>query len=309
MTDVDGKCPLCGNRASVCEDARENRKVECSLCGKYVITDDAFDSLPKGDNLIWLRCATRQASERGRPIEIREGNCQELVSQHQRTTIPENVEKLLSVFAARCPRPGKPWQPDPSKDFLLIDAKDEDELRWYLKYLEEKKFLERVGSGHLASHHRMTYSGWDYVLGPSSGVAIQGRCFIAMSFSPEHDRIYTGGIEPAVRDAGYNPICLRDEQTNENVDFRIVAEIRKAEIVVADFTGQRNGVYFESGFARALGREVYWTCVEADKANLHFDTNHFQHILWKDHQDLRTRLLEKILAISGPGPGLRAPRS
>lgn len=307
---TDEKCPLCGQRANVREDGpTEDRSVECSLCGKYVISDCALDSLPKGEDLIWLRCATRQASERNRPIEIREDNLRDLVLQHKRTTIAENVDKLLSVFAARCPRPGKTWQSDPSKDFLLIDAKDEVELRWYLSYLEEKRFLERVGSGQFANHHRMTYSGWDYVLGPSSGVAIQGRCFIAMSFLPEHDRIYTDGIEPAVRDAGYNPICLKDGRTNEFVDFRIIAEIRKAEIVVADFTGQRNGVYFESGFARALGREVYWTCAEAEKTSLHFDINHFQHILWKDQQDLRARLHEKILAISGQGPGLRAPRS
>ena len=39
-------------------------------------------------------------------------------------------------------------------------------------------------------------------------------------------------------------------------------EIRKAEIVIADFTGQKAGVYFEAGFAMALKKEVYWTCAK-----------------------------------------------
>jgi len=123
-----------------------------------------------------------------------------------------------------------------------------------------------------------------------------------MSFSSEHAGIYTEGIEPAVVEAGYDPFCLKGIHTNEDINFRIVAEIRKAQIVVADFTGQKNGVYFEAGFARALGKEVYQTCAQAAKDGLHFDTNHFQHTLWNDHGDLKEGLCEKILAISGPGP-------
>jgi hypothetical protein len=32
-----------------------------------------------------------------------------------------------------------------------------------------------------------------------------------------------------------------------------MAEIQKSRFVVADYTGQRNGVYFEVGFAVGLG--------------------------------------------------------
>ena len=90
--------------------------------------------------------------------------------------------------------------------------------------------------------------------------------------------------------------------TNEDINDRILAEIRKAQIVVADFTGQRSGVYFEAGFALALKKEVYWTCRRAEMDRMHFDINHRQHIDWEDHTDLQKRLEQKIEAISGHGP-------
>ena len=127
-----------------------------------------------------------------------------------------------------------------------------------------------------------------------------------MSFSDKHDQAYRQGIKPGVEDAGYTPICLKDVLTNEDINFRILAEIRRAELTVADFSGHKGGVYFEAGFALALGREVFWTCDANDRNDLHFDTDHFQYIFWRDHDDLRRRLCEKIVAIKGQGP-FRSP--
>jgi hypothetical protein len=71
---------------------------------------------------------------------------------------------------------------------------------------------------------------------------------------------------------------------------------------VADVTGQRNGVYFESGFALGLSLPVVWACRRDEIGKLHFDTNHLNHIDWADVEDLRTRLSRRILATIGRGP-------
>ena len=89
---------------------------------------------------------------------------------------------------------------------------------------------------------------------------------------------------------------------NEDICDRMLAEIRKAQIVIADFTEHKHGVYFEAGFARALGREVFWTCRQDHLDKTHFDTNHYQHVVWSTPADLRARLSEKILAVVGRGP-------
>jgi hypothetical protein len=43
-------------------------------------------------------------------------------------------------------------------------------------------------------------------------------------------------------------------------------------LLVADFTGQRGGVYWEAGFAQGLGIPVIRTCKSDELWKLHFDT-------------------------------------
>src|SRR2546425_7151655 len=66
----------------------------------------------------------------------------------------------------------------------------------------------------------------------------------------------------------------------EKICDRILSEIRRSQFMIADFTKQRPGVYFEAGFAMGLGRPVVWTCREDDVASLHFDTRQYNHVLW-----------------------------
>ena len=50
--------------------------------------------------------------------------------------------------------------------------------------------------------------------------------------------------------------------------------------MVADCTGQRGGVYYESGLAQGLNMPVYWTCRKDQMEGVHFDTNHFRFTLF-----------------------------
>ena len=70
------------------------------------------------------------------------------------------------------------------------------------------------------------------------------------------DEPYRKGVDPAVRACGYTPVWMKDISENKGITDRILSEIRRAEFIVADFTRQRQSVYFEAGFARGLGREV-----------------------------------------------------
>lgn len=67
-------------------------------------------------------------------------------------------------------------------------------------------------------------------------------------------------------------------------------------MLIADFTKQRGGVYFEAGFAMGLGIPVIWSCRSDDINNLHFDTRQYNHIVWNDYSDLRTKLVNRIKA-------------
>lgn len=43
-----------------------------------------------------------------------------------------------------------------------------------------------------------------------------------------------------------------------------------------------------------MGKKVIMTCKESEMKDLHFDVSHYPFILWKDYEDLKTRLQAKI---------------
>ena len=136
------------------------------------------------------------------------------------------------------------------------------------------------------------------------------QVFVAMWLNPLMDEIYGSAIEPAVREAGYEPyrIDLRDDYDGK-IDDQIVAQIRRSRFIVADFThdkeGVRGSVYYEAGFAQGLNTPVIFTAESG--SDLHFDTRQFPHILW-DRGKLdafRQRLVDRILAHPSLGEGPR----
>jgi hypothetical protein len=129
--------------------------------------------------------------------------------------------------------------------------------------------------------------------------------FCAMWFSDDLKPLWTEAIEPAIRDAGYEPKRIDQHEHVNRIDDEIVAMIRRSRFVVADFTGQRGGVYFEAGYALGQGLRVIWTCREDElEKGIHFDTRQYNFLKWTpgEYGDLKGRLQNRIEATLGRGP-------
>jgi nucleoside 2-deoxyribosyltransferase len=103
-------------------------------------------------------------------------------------------------------------------------------------------------------------------------------------------------IAKAFDDAGYQPLNISQKENNDKICDQIIAEIWESKFLIADFTGNRGGVYFEAGFAHGLDLPVIWLCREGDIKNVHFDVNHYNFIVWKDGEELYRRLKDRIRA-------------
>ncbi|MFA5793701.1 MAG: hypothetical protein WC980_01330 [Candidatus Brocadiia bacterium] len=137
------------------------------------------------------------------------------------------------------------------------------------------------------------------------------QAFVAMWFpdpvknETEHnflDNVYKEGFAKAIDNAGYKPQLIKNKEFLGEIHDEIIAEIKRSRFLVADFTGQRGGVYYEAGFAHGLNIPVIYTCHCDYMKDCHFDTNHYNHIVWKDEADLYTQLLNRIRATIGQGP-------
>lgn len=145
------------------------------------------------------------------------------------------------------------------------------------------------------------------------------QVFVAMWFNEDTKDAYFQGISAAITAAGYRPLRIDQKEHANKIDDEIIAEIRRSRFVVADFTCgtvetadgdmpvPRGGVYYEAGFAQGRGIPVIWS-VRADQINdVHFDTRQYNHIAWKDPEELRTKLFNRVGAIFGhraDAPGL-----
>jgi hypothetical protein len=241
-----------------------------------------------------LSAYTRQQSESSGRAELNTSNWRGFAEAHLHTTVHQKVEKLLIVVERRTKWPGEYVTFKWNSDYPLIDAVTQEQAAYFIDHALKRGYLEHTDYGHL----RLTVEGWEYIDPASAGAGIKGRVFVAMSFDPSLDAVYENGIRPAIEtDCHMNAVRIDKVHHNEKICDRILAEIRRCQFVVADFTQQRAGVYFEAGFAMGLGREVIRTCREDDFDNLHFDTRQYPHIKWSSPEDLRNALTERITAV------------
>jgi hypothetical protein len=118
-------------------------------------------------------------------------------------------------------------------------------------------------------------------------------CFVLMPFSADFNDIYEFGIKGACTDV--DVYCERvDEQVflGSMLD-RIFNQISRADLLVADMTGRNPNVFYEVGYAHALGKNVILLTQQAE--DIPFDLKHFPHIVYGAQiKELRVELARRV---------------
>ena len=125
--------------------------------------------------------------------------------------------------------------------------------------------------------------------------AFSRDCFVAMWFDDSMEEIYHCGIYKPLKELGYNPIRVDKVEHNDRIDSKIFDLIRRSRFVVADFSGHRTGVYYESGFASGLGLPVIHTCRKDDFEKRHFDVHTINTIVYENVEELAVGLRKRII--------------
>ena len=174
------------------------------------------------------------------------------------------------------------------------------ELFFLLQYLVDQGWITQTKVSQ-SIEHIITLQGHAR-LAESDKQVNSSQGFVAMWFDDSMTEAYEKGIAPGIEDAGYKPLRIDKKEFLNKIDDEIIAEIRRSRFVVADFTADRGGVYYEAGFAHGLNIPLIFTCREDTLQNIHFDTRQFPHIVWRNHNDLRKQLADRISAVIGDGP-------
>lgn len=181
-----------------------------------------------------------------------------------------------------------------------IYAHDDSSESYILRQLTELGLIK--AAGHSTSNGRQCIlitiesPGWARVQQIRRERPSSNQVFVAMWFDSEMQTEFDAGIEPAILDVGLKCIRIDRQQHNNKICDEIIAEIRRSRFMVADFSGNRGGVYYEAGFAHGLGIPVIWTVRTQDLGDVHFDTRQYNHIVYDSPTDLREKLINRIRA-------------
>ena len=182
------------------------------------------------------------------------------------------------------------------RDYAAAGAIHGDELRHLLQILVEQDLVETRGPFLTGADgfFKLTFGGLAKVEELSRSRPQSTLAFVAMSFSPELDDAYKRGIKPALKDSGFLGRRMDEIDHDEIIDNRMLNEIKRSGLLVADFTFKNNGAYFEAGFAMGLNIHVIRTCRRDYKDHLHFDVDHYNFIFWETPDELRQKLIDRI---------------
>lgn len=130
------------------------------------------------------------------------------------------------------------------------------------------------------------------------------KVFIAMAFKDDYKGKCETAIKPACARCGFEAQKVDDEHYNGNIVDRIIVKIKRSKFVIADYTYDNSGAYYEAGYADGMGLHVIECCEKDwfDKPDnkVHLDKRNNNLILYKDNKDLEIQLVERIRAtISG----------
>ena len=286
----------------------------CAHCGKYVLgewiqTEPKDD---KGDKLFRLACLLREHHRRGEtgPFGLFEANAHpgpntihkylkrwwrvdELLQEFPKAI--ELIDRSLLNLSRGVQHPMDSIELSHDEAGYLFFSPG-GKAHTLLGYMDEMGLVrkESVTRGEIT--FSIAPGGWQRISDLQTESPESKRAFVAMWFSADTDTFYQQAIKPAVEQAGFDCKRIDAVEHNNKICDEIVAEIRRSRFIVADFTGQRGGVYFEAGYGMGMGLPVIWLVHKDQVDKLHFDTRQYNHIVYESAEDLKQKLYNRIAA-------------
>ena len=340
------KCPICNSPSDNEATNTFSTNCNCLRCGIFEISKSGkielfkqkdsgkYDDEKKANISGWI------SENQGSDIILDAEKIKYLMTL-KTPTVSEKATFILKYLAKQFPVAGMELiLPFKTLRNLFIISNDDNSTKWYL----DSKLLPMLALGRItnieefqfiwmqylikekrfisSTSNQITPAGWAYLESLRQPNPDSKKAFVAMWFTDEMKEICEKYIKPAAEKAGgYKAEPITEKDYNGDINDAIIGEIRNSKFIIAGFTGNRGGVYYEAGFAYGLHIPVIYSCREdwfnqfvkqsikikdskgiekVKKFNIfsqiHFDVNHHNFIVWKNEKDLYDQLLKRIKA-------------
>lgn len=314
MVQTSISCPICkltGCKAQA-DYHTDSDFVNCKRCGCFVITDTASecDYGHSEEDMYLFSGYLRNNSSKKNPITVKSTmleQLKEIIAPLKRMTVIDKLNLIIN-YVGDTTTIGQEKKVDLDCDFTVFYFRNQAELLELLQYAKEQGLLEfnlsfaplymdeTKGKEPYTADLKLTFHGWQR-FDENQRINVNSKnAFIAMSFDEDLDDVFCKAILGACEECGFKAIRVDKSEHNEKICDKIIAEIKQSRFLIAEFTQQKHGVYFEAGFAYGLGLPVIWCCHKNDVEKLHFDTRQYNHVIWENVEDFKNKLVNRIKA-------------
>lgn len=294
-------CPICSTDATIYPLAAgaDGKRIVCPRCGEFRVSSTAEAMLPGKLAVDIRKMANASGWVREHQKELISSDTVSLLEQLPTPSIPDKGLSLLKYLEKKTNYPGEriilASTINGTLEFYAVArAVNHEEYAYIYKFIEKLGYIDgaQITPDGFAYLDKAKYSNTDSQIG-----------FCAMWFDASVTTIWSNAISPAILDAGYEPKRIDEHPHNNRIDDEIIALIRRSKFVVADFTGQRGGVYFEAGFALGMNLPVIWTIKKSDLSSVHFDNRQYNFVTWEEDKlaEFKLNLQYRIEATLGRG--------
>ena len=286
--------------------------------GKYLISITAEGMLESRDDRLKAKLTSWLVEQRWLGQQKPEVMSTTIKNANQRRnlSVHERAGRILRYIDEQTARIGdsvrlSPSREHPSQYYYMLnllaisESTKIEEVVYLLDYLNSLGWLHKSADGW---QFVLTVDGYTRLAELDTKYINSSRAFVAMWLDSSVNQLLEEGIEPGIKDAGYDPIRIDKTEPLDKIDDAIIAEIRRSRFIVADFThgdkGVRGSVYYEAGFAHGMNIPVIFLCRKDMIDKIHFDTRQHKHIEWEKEKlgEFREKLANRISAVIGDGP-------
>lgn len=290
LGNESGNCKICGTHLLLHQrlgPLEQRIRCQCPRCGQYTITDMAEFQIP--DDMPntavaalshVVRSIGRDRGEHEYPLVTKE-LVFDVLKNPAIPILPTQMENLVLWLGYKQPDHGTPLTLDDQQGQAIVGARSVDEFCFVLGETHKKGlvYYKNVGTNE-SWDIQLTADGWIQFGELMKGRSDSRRAFMAMPFGDDRLDSVFQRFKEAVSQTGFELLRADDRPEAGSIDNRIRVEILTSRFLLAELTGDNNGVYWEAGFAEGLGKPVIYTCQQGHKT--HFDTNHLQTVFWDD---------------------------
>lgn len=329
---MQGKCLICGRDAGVSSSQNfDGTLITCNRCGKIILEDSALCYLDGKEGGKFQSCLyhyfTHYKRNNGRVYLIIDSDntnedyntvsVKQIMNLYPKN-ISDRIDKILLNWETLMENIGHTidlidlcsyyYQAffidyEIENGILKNNQNIEEQIQSIVDILLGQGFIRRLEPGLI--EYLLDYNGWLRIDELQKQLKTRQQGFVAMWFPEDHSMDECRkAIGEVFEETGYRISIIDEKQHNNQIVPEILYEMQMSDFVIADLTGNRNGVYYEAGYALGLGKPVILITdkrkIDEDYDNApHFDVAQINQIRYEDYDDLKIQLFNRITATVG----------